>query len=107
MLLSEELQRRGYQGGYDSVRRHVQAWKAEHRGSQEVFIPLHFAPGEAFQFGWGEETLNVVRAVPMCSDPLGEGAIRTRKLEPVSVMGNSPLGPRTSDSSRGAEVPRS
>jgi transposase len=57
LLLFEELQRRGYAGGYDSVRRHVQAWKAEHRGSQEVFIPLHFAPGEAFQFDWGEETL--------------------------------------------------
>ncbi len=57
LLLFEELQRRGYQGGYDSVRRHVQAWKAEHRGPREIFIPLHFAPGEAFQFDWGEETL--------------------------------------------------
>ena len=57
LRLFEELQRRGYQGGYDSVRRQVRAWKAEHRGSQEVFIPLHFAPGEAFQFDWGEETL--------------------------------------------------
>jgi transposase len=57
LLLFEELQRRGYQGAYDSVRRHVQAWKRECRGSQEVFIPLSFAPGEAFQFDWGEETL--------------------------------------------------
>jgi transposase len=51
-LLFAELQRRGYEGAYDSVRRHVQAWKREHRGSKEVFIPLHFAPGEAFQFDW-------------------------------------------------------
>jgi transposase len=57
LLLFEELQRRGYQGAYDSVRRHVQAWKREHRGSQDIFIPLHFAPGEAFQFDWGEEML--------------------------------------------------
>jgi len=57
LLLFEDLQRRGYVGGYDSVRRHVQVWKRAHRGSQEVFIPLYFAPGEAFQFDWGEETL--------------------------------------------------
>jgi transposase len=57
LLLFEELQRRGYQGAYDSVRRQVRDWKAERRGSSEVFIPLHFAPGEAFQFDWGEETL--------------------------------------------------
>jgi transposase len=57
LLLFEELQRRGYQGAYDSVRRHVQAWKRERRGSQEIFIPLSFAPGEAFQFDWGEEIL--------------------------------------------------
>jgi transposase len=57
LILFEELQRRGYQGGYDSVRRQVQEWKAGHRGASEVFIPLYFEPGEAFQFDWGEETL--------------------------------------------------
>ena len=57
LMLFEELQRRGYQGGYDSVRRQVQEWKVGHRGASEVFIPLHFEPGEAFQFDWGEETL--------------------------------------------------
>jgi len=39
------------------VRRQVQEWKVGHRGASEVFIPLHFEPGEAFQFDWGEETL--------------------------------------------------
>jgi transposase len=57
LLLFEELQRCGYPGAYDSVRRHVQGWKREYRGPQEVFIPLRFAAGEAFQFDWGEETL--------------------------------------------------
>ena len=57
LLLFQELQRRGYLGAYDSVRRHVQDWKAEHRGSSDIFIPLRFAPGEAFQFDWGAETL--------------------------------------------------
>jgi transposase len=57
LLLFEELQRCGYQGAYDSVRRQVQAWKAERRPITDVFIPLRFEPGEAFQFDWGEETL--------------------------------------------------
>ena len=57
LMLFEELQRRGYEGAYDSVRRHAKAWKAGHRPISDVFIPLYFAPGEAFQFDWGEETL--------------------------------------------------
>ncbi|HET90757.1 MAG TPA: IS21 family transposase [Chloroflexi bacterium] len=57
LLLFEELQRRGYEGAYDSVRRHTKAWRAGRRPISEVFIPLRFEPGEAFQFDWGEETL--------------------------------------------------
>jgi transposase len=57
LLLFEELQRRGYEGAYDSVRRHAKAWKAGRRPISDVFIPLRFEPGEAFQFDWGEETL--------------------------------------------------
>lgn len=57
LVLFEELQRRGYEGGYDSVRRHVQAWKEGPRPLGELFIPLYFGPGEAFQFDWSEETL--------------------------------------------------
>jgi len=57
LLLFEELQRRGYEGAYDSVRRQVKQWKAGHTGAREVFIPLCFEPGEAFQFDWGAETL--------------------------------------------------
>ena len=55
-ILFEELQGEGYEGGYDSVRRYVQRWKEEHRGLRgEVFIPLMFDPGEAFQFDWSHE----------------------------------------------------
>jgi len=57
LLLFEELQRRGYQGAYNSVCRHAKAWKAERRPISDVFIPLRFEPAEAFQFDWGEETL--------------------------------------------------
>ncbi len=56
-LLFEELQRQGYQGAYDSVRRHVQQWHRDRRALGQVFVPLVFAPGEAFQFDWSEETL--------------------------------------------------
>ena len=57
LVLFEELQRCGYQGAYDSVRRQVKEWKAERRAISDVFIPLSFEPGEAFQFDWSEETL--------------------------------------------------
>jgi transposase len=55
-LLFEELQLEGYEGGYDSVRRYVQKWRREERvHSEQVFIPMVFEPGEAFQFDWSHE----------------------------------------------------
>jgi transposase len=55
-ILFEELQLKGYEGGYDSVRRYVQRWRQEQKTlSGEVFIPLVFEPGEAFQFDWSHE----------------------------------------------------
>ena len=55
-ILFEELQLNGYEGGYDSVRRYVQRWRKDRKGlSKEVFIPLVFEPGEAFQFDWSHE----------------------------------------------------
>jgi transposase len=55
-ILFEELQLNGYDGGYDSVRRYVQRWRNGRKTlSKEVFIPLVFEPGEAFQFDWSHE----------------------------------------------------
>jgi transposase len=55
-ILFEELQLEGYKGGYDSVRRYVQQWRREQRIlSEQVFIPMVFEPGEAFQFDWSHE----------------------------------------------------
>ena len=49
----EALQAEGYRGAYDSVRRFVKNWRAEHQGSPtDAYIPLVFEPGEAFQFDW-------------------------------------------------------
>ena len=54
--LYEELCERGYDGGYDTVRRYAKAWRQE-RGSATVqaYVPLSFAPGEAYQFDWSHE----------------------------------------------------
>lgn len=54
--LFESLREAGYAGGYDSVRRYAQRWRAERgAGAPTAFIPLAFAPGEAFQFDWSHE----------------------------------------------------
>jgi len=59
MMLFEELQRRGYEGAYDSVQRHVREWKAGKNAVAGVFIPFSFEAGEAFQFDWSEENLTL------------------------------------------------
>jgi len=56
LVLFEQLQREGFSGGYDSVRRYVAQWRAKEKGNQvKAFIPLVFDPGEAFQFDWSHE----------------------------------------------------
>ena len=47
----EELRGLGYEGGYDSVRRYAKAWRvARGAATTAAFVPLSFAPGEAYQF---------------------------------------------------------
>ena len=54
--LFEELRALGYEGGYDAVRRYARHWSREHAGqTAAVFVPLSFAPGEAYQFDWSHE----------------------------------------------------
>jgi transposase len=54
--LFEELRALGYEGGYDAVRRYAKSWVRE-RASQtaDAYVPLSFAPGEAYQFDWSHE----------------------------------------------------
>ena len=54
----EELRGAGYDGSYDAVRRYAKSWRKE-RGAvtAEAFVPLSFAPGEAYQFDWSHEVL--------------------------------------------------
>ena len=54
--LFEELRALGYEGGYDAVRRYARHWSEEHAGqTAAAFVPLSFAPGEAYQFDWSHE----------------------------------------------------
>lgn len=54
--LFEDLQREGYVGAYDSVQRFVKAWKTQRPGaSQDAFVPLVYAAGDACQFDWSHE----------------------------------------------------
>ena len=56
--LFEELQALGYAGGYDAVRRYARAWSRRHAGqTAEAYVPLSFAPGEAYQFDWSHEVV--------------------------------------------------
>ena len=59
LLLFEQLQREGFAGGYDTVRRFVKRWKQEEQEPVKAFVPLSFAPGEAFQFDWGYEQIEL------------------------------------------------
>jgi transposase len=52
----EELRALGYGGGYDAVRRYARRWSKAHSGATaSTFVPLTFAPGEAYQFDWSHE----------------------------------------------------
>jgi transposase len=56
LRLFQALSAGGYNGGYDTVRRYARAWerRAGERAAQ-AFVPLSFAPGEAYQFDWSHE----------------------------------------------------
>jgi transposase len=52
----ETLRGLGYDGSYDAVRRYAKVWRRE-RGATtaQAYVPLSFAPGEAYQFDWSHE----------------------------------------------------
>src|SRR5512147_362048 len=56
MRLFEELRGLGYEGGYDAVRRYARRWRtAQGSATAQPYVPLSFAPGEAYQFDWSHE----------------------------------------------------
>jgi len=54
------LQNEGYEGGYDAIRRYIRIWKAEQgTGLKNAYVPQQFGKGEAFQFDWSQETIEL------------------------------------------------
>ena len=54
----EALRGLGYTGGYDAVRRYARTWrKGQLSASASAYVPLSFAPGEAYQFDWSHEVV--------------------------------------------------
>lgn len=59
--LFEGLQIIGYSGAYDSVQRFVKRWKSSNHGPKlsDAFVPLLFLPGDACQFDWSQEQVEL------------------------------------------------
>jgi transposase len=56
--LYEELCEAGYDGSYATVRRYVIGWRQKRAtATTEAYVPLSFAPGEAYQFDWSHEII--------------------------------------------------
>jgi transposase len=54
----EDLRERGFDGGYDAVRRYARDWaRTRETTLADAYVPLAFAPGEAFQFDWSHEVV--------------------------------------------------
>lgn len=58
--LHSDLMQLGYTGSYDRVAAFAREWRQEQHeakrtAAKNTFVPLAFAPGEAFQFDWSED----------------------------------------------------
>ena len=56
------LVREGFDGSYDAVRRYAAGWRLKRRrgvADAPTFIPLMFQPGEAYQFDWSHEDVEI------------------------------------------------
>ena len=64
--LHRDLVALGFEGSYDRVAAFARDWRQREReranqASRGAFVPLSFAPGEAFQFDWSEDWLVIGR----------------------------------------------
>ena len=54
----EEVRSLGYEGSYDAIRRYAKTWsKVRGSAAAEAYVPLYYAPGEAYQFDWSHEVV--------------------------------------------------
>src|SRR5579863_10113491 len=91
--LFEELRALGYEGGYDAVRRYARAWSREHASqTASAYVPLSFAPGEAYQFDWSHEIVVM------------DGATTTLKVAPIRARPRKWCSTRMSAASRSSRA---
>ena len=57
--LHERLEGMGYVGAYDAVQRFVKNWQLMAGKVGSAFVPLYFVPGEAYQFDWSQEVVEL------------------------------------------------
>lgn len=62
--LHRDLVALGFDGSYDRVAAFARDWRQRereraNRASRGAFVPLTFAPGEAFQFDWSEDWIRI------------------------------------------------
>ncbi len=62
--LYDTLVDEGFTGSYPTIQRAIRGWKDDRRREVgRVFIPLTFTAGDAFQFDWSYETVEIAGAV--------------------------------------------
>jgi len=64
--LHRDLVALGYGGSYDRVAAFARDWRQRerertHQAGRGAYVPLRFAPGEAFQFDWSEDWVRIGR----------------------------------------------
>ena len=62
--LYQDLVSLGYTGSYDRVAAFARHWRQEQlaaklQATKQAYVPLQFAPGEAFQFDWSEDWVKI------------------------------------------------
>lgn len=60
----DEIVLKGYEGSYEAVNNFIKAWKVKEKiQTTPAFIPLEFSQGEAFQFDWSLEEIELDGAI--------------------------------------------
>jgi transposase len=78
--LHSDLVTLGYSGSYDRVAAFARGWRQEQQEAKKTaagktYVPLSFAPGEAFQFDWSEDCRFAFKIAPgfaLIIDPLNK-----------------------------------
>ena len=55
----ERIRSLGYEGSYSAVSRYIRISGGENESKQSAYVPLTFGKGEAFQFDWSTETVEL------------------------------------------------